>query len=91
MKKPFLILFLLISQFSFAQLKVARLFSDHVVLQRQKPIPVWGWATAKDKITVTLAGQTQTAVTDANGKWALKFTPVEAGGPFVMTVSDKVS
>ncbi len=91
MKKILLILSLLISQLTFAQLKVARLFSDHVVLQRQKPIPVWGWATAKDKITVTLAGQNQTAITDANGKWAVKFNPLEAGGPFVMTVSNKAN
>ena len=91
MKKTFLILLLLLSQLTFAQLKVARLFSDHVVLQRQKPIPVWGWATAKDKITLTLAGQTQTTITDANGKWTLKFSPLEAGGPFVMTVSNKTT
>ena len=89
MKKIFLFILLFISQLTFAQLKLARLFSDHVVLQRQKPIPVWGWATAKDKIMVTLAGQTQTAITDANGKWALKFNPLEAGGPHVMFVSDK--
>ena len=89
MKKIFLFILLFISQLTFAQLKVARLFSDHVVLQRQKPIPVWGWATAKDKITVTLAAQTQTAIADANGKWALKFNPLEAGGPHVMSVSDK--
>jgi sialate O-acetylesterase len=91
MKKTLLILFLLTSQFTFAQLKIARLFSDHVVLQRQKPIPVWGWAKAKDKITVTLAGQTQTAVTDASGKWQVKFNPLEAGGPFTMSISDKTN
>jgi sialate O-acetylesterase len=89
MKKIILILLIFTSQFAVAQLKIARLFSDHVVLQRQKPIPVWGWATAKDKITVTLAGQTQTAITDASGKWQVKFNPLEAGGPFVMSVSDK--
>ena len=60
-----------------------------MVLQRQKPIPVWGWATAKDKITVTLAGQTQMAITDVDGKWKVKFNPLEAGGTFIMTVSDK--
>ena len=91
MKKTFILLFLLISQLTFAQLKVARLFSDHVVLQRQKPIPVWGWAKAKDKITVTLAGQTQMAITDANGKWQVRFNPLEAGGPFMMSVSDKTN
>ncbi len=51
-----------------AQLKLARLFSDHVVLQRQKPILVWGWAKPKEKITITLAGQKQIATADAMGK-----------------------
>lgn len=89
MKKIFLFILLFISHLTFAQLKVARLFSDHVVLQRQKPIPVWGWSTVKDKITVTLAGQTQIAVTDANGKWTLTFSPLEAGGPYEMFISNK--
>jgi sialate O-acetylesterase len=61
-----------------AQVKLARLFSDHVVLQRQKPIPIWGWAKVGEKVTISLANQTQTAQTDANGKWQVTFPPMEA-------------
>ena len=89
MKKLFILCFLFIQIQSFAQLKLARLFSDHVVLQRQKPVPVWGWAKPKEKVTVTLAGQKQIATADASGKWTVKFTPMEAGGPHQMIVMAK--
>jgi sialate O-acetylesterase len=94
MKRLFLFLLLLCGAPGFSQIKLARLFSDHVVLQRQKPIPVWGWAKPKEKVTVTLAGQTQSVAADTSGKWMVWFSPLEAGGPFQMTAvakSGKVS
>ena len=87
MKRIFLFLLLLSGSSSFAQLKLARLFSDHVVLQRQKQIPVWGWAKPKETVTVTLAGQTQKAKADASGKCMVRFNPLEAGGPHQMNAS----
>ena len=87
MKKIFLFLLLLSGTSSFAQLKLARLFSDHVVLQRQKQIPVWGWAKPKETVTVTLAGQTQKSKADGSGKWMVRFNPLEAGGPHQLTAS----
>jgi len=89
MKKTLFICLSLISVTCFSQVKLARLFSDHVVLQRQKPIPVWGWANANEKVSVTLAGQSQNTKADATGKWMVKFTPLEAGGPFKMTATAK--
>lgn len=70
----------------FAQVQVARIFGDHAVLQREKPIPVWGWAKPKEKITVSLAGQTQTASAGADGKWLVKFKPMAAGTGYLMTI-----
>lgn len=88
--KRFLFCCLLLVQIqSYAQLKLSRLFSDHVVLQRQKTVPVWGWAKPKEKVTVILAGQKQIAITDASGKWMVKFAPMEAGGPHQLTVTAK--
>ncbi|GAB3507783.1 sialate O-acetylesterase [Emticicia fontis] len=74
---------------AFAQLKLARLFSDHVVLQRQKPIPVWGWAAPNENVKVTLNNLTQSAKADASGKWIVKFSAMEAGGPYQLTASAK--
>ncbi len=89
MKKIIIFVFLLFNVQAFAQLKLARLFSDHVVLQRQKPIPIWGWAMAKEKISVTMAGQTLKTQTDASGRWQVSLTPLEAGGPYVLSVRAK--
>jgi sialate O-acetylesterase len=89
MKRILLLFLLLSSTTGFSQIKLARLFSDHVVLQRQKPIPVWGWARPNEKVTVTLAGQTLGAKADTDGKWMVRFAPLEAGGPFQMTVQGK--
>lgn len=89
MKKQLLFLFFtMISTFNLmAQVRFARLFSDHAVLQRQKPIPVWGWANPNDVVIVTLAGQTLQATADSSGKWQLQFTALEAGGPYTLSAT----
>ncbi|MEZ0538123.1 sialate O-acetylesterase [Fibrella arboris] len=83
----FLLLFL--SGTAFGQVRMARLFTDHVVLQRQKPIPVWGWAKPREAVTVTMAGQKQQAKADESGKWLVRFTPLEAGGPHTLAATAK--
>lgn len=72
----------------YGELKPNPLFSDHAVLQRGKPIPVWGTATPGAEITVTLFGKNATATTaDAQGQWKVALPPHEAGGPFDMSIS----
>ncbi len=68
-------------------LKLAGIFSDHMVLQRGIPIPVWGWAAAGEKITVELAGQSVSVTALADGSWRATLPPLAAGGPFVLTAS----
>ncbi|MFN8356125.1 MAG: sialate O-acetylesterase [Spirosomataceae bacterium] len=80
----FLLAIPLLSAFANAQPRFARLFGEHAVLQRQKPIPVWGWASPKEAVTVSLANQKLSTVTDESGKWIVKFAAMEAGGPFVV-------
>jgi sialate O-acetylesterase len=53
------------------RLRLARIFGDHMVLQRDAPVPVWGWAAAGNTVTVTFAGQTKTATAGADGRWQL--------------------
>lgn len=89
MRRIFILILLFINTAVLAQVKFARLFSDHVVLQRQKPIPVWGWANPNEKIKVVLGTQTIIGKADASGKWLVKFNPLEAGGPYQMHVSGK--
>jgi sialate O-acetylesterase len=61
-----------------ADLKIAAVFSDHMVLQRDKPVPVWGWADPGEKVTVEFAGQKHSAAADAKGKWLVKLDPLAA-------------
>ncbi|CAN5375784.1 sialate O-acetylesterase [soil metagenome] len=70
-----------------AGVAVSRLFSDHVVLQRQKSIPVWGMAGPSETVSVSLAQQTRTVRADDDGKWTVLFDAMEAGGPYTMKVS----
>jgi sialate O-acetylesterase len=60
------------------ELKMAHLFDSHMVLQRNLDVPIWGWATPGEKVTVEFAGQEKTATTDQTGKWRVKLSPMKA-------------
>ncbi len=62
-------------------------FMSGMVLQRDKPIRIWGWSKAGEAITVQLANQRATATADAEGKWMATLKPMPAGGPCEMTVT----
>jgi sialate O-acetylesterase len=70
-----------------AELGLARIFSDHAVLQRDQPIAVWGTADAGRKLTVILGAHTATGSADAHGKWKIQLPPQPAGGPYTLTVT----
>jgi len=70
-----------------AEVKLPPIFSDHAVLQQGVLVPVWGTAAAGEKVTVSLNGQSQTAMAGADGKWIVRLTGLQAGGPFEMTVA----
>ncbi len=59
-------------------LKLAGLFTDHMVLQRDQALPVWGWARPGEVVTVEFAAQKKTAEADPNGKWMVKLDPLKA-------------
>ncbi len=61
-----------------AELRLAGLFTDHMVLQREQAAPVWGWANAGEEITVQFAGQKKTGKADATGKWMVKLDALPA-------------
>ncbi|MCL5270225.1 MAG: hypothetical protein M1457_06685 [bacterium] len=71
-----------------AALKVAEIFSDNMVLQRDIQAPVWGEGTAGRRVTVRLGGQVVMATVDAQGRWLARLAPMAAGGPHVMSVAD---
>lgn len=65
-------------------MKLASLFSDHAVFQREIEIPVWGWAEPGNLVTVELAGQCASATAGSGGKWLAKLPPLPAGGPHTL-------
>lgn len=70
-----------------ADVKLHPLFSDHMVLQRGCPVPVWGTAAAGEKVTVTGPnGATAEATADADGKWMAKLPELKPGVGFTLTV-----
>jgi len=72
-----------------ADVRLPGVFADHMMLQRDAGLPVWGWADPGEKITVTLGSQSQTATADGSGKWSVKLAPLAASGPHVLRVQGK--
>ena len=66
---------------------LADVFQDHAVLQRDRPIAVWGRAEPNADLTVTLAGATVDARADADGRWRAVLPALSAGGPHEMRVT----
>ena len=75
------------SSASIAAPKLGPTLSDHVVLQRAVPIPVWGSADAGEKVTITLGASRVTATADLKGEWRATLPPMQAGGPFELSVA----
>ena len=61
-------------------LKVHRIFNSNMVIQRSKPVDVWGWSTSGDKIIVTFAGQTVTGTTGEDRSWKVTLPAAMSSG-----------
>ncbi len=70
-----------------AAVTLASPFTDHAVLQRGIEIPVWGSAAAGEKVTVTFDGQNKSVTTGVDGRWLVKLTSHQAGGPYDLTIA----
>lgn len=88
-KQVILSLLLIVSFFAYSNIRLPRLISDNMVLQREKPITIWGWANPGEKVTVQFNKQTKSTKTDKNGKWIVTLGSEQAGGPFTMMVKGK--
>jgi sialate O-acetylesterase len=82
-----LLCLLLLAPLAFADVRLPGFFGDHMVLQRDKPMPFWGWAAAGESITVSFAGASASTETKADGTWRVELPAQPAGGPHVLTVS----
>lgn len=76
-----------------AEVTLAPLFRDHAVLQREKPIPIWGRADVGEKIAVAFSGQQFRTTADAEGRWMVFLEPLPAiaeGSDLVVTAKNTV-
>lgn len=88
-----LLVFILCTGGAYAQhpegsgLTLAPVFTDHMVLQRNKPVLVYGCAAAGETVRVRFQGHPREAVADGEGKWKVVFPAQKAGGPYELAVS----
>ncbi|MCH7726967.1 MAG: hypothetical protein IH991_10865 [Planctomycetes bacterium] len=63
-----------------AEVKLPAVIDSHMVLQRNAPLPVWGWASAGEQVTVTLDKSSAETEADADGRWSVTLPPMKADG-----------
>ncbi len=87
MKKISLLLITIFAyHFLYADVKLPKIFSDNMVLQRDRIIPVWGWANANEKITVQFNHQIKKINADKSGNWMINLDKENAGGPYQLII-----
>jgi sialate O-acetylesterase len=72
-----------------AEVKLSKVFTPHMVLQREMAVPIWGAAAPGETVTVKFRNQMKTVVADKDGKWSVKLDALKPGGPDVLTIGDK--
>jgi len=86
--RPIILITCILSTLCHAELRVASLFQDKMVLQRDVAIPVWGWADAGEKVAVSFGDQSEEVVTNEDGRWRVDLKATEASfDPREMTIS----
>ena len=84
--KYYILLLLTFSITATAQLSMPKVFSSHMVLQRDMEIPVWGNAVPGSEVTVQFDDKVITGLTSESGKWMVHLPQCKAGGPYRLVV-----
>jgi len=89
--KRFVLAFLFVPLLARSDVNLPAVFTNHLVLQRDATVPVWGWAKEGEEVIVEFAGQKKTAKTDAAGQWRVKLEPLAASAePREMKIGTRV-
>ncbi len=70
-----------------AEVSLPKVFTDHMVLQREQANPIWGSANPGEKLTLSLAGNVLSVEANQDGSWRTKLPPLPAGGPHTLTIA----
>ena len=85
--KMIFIFLIIISITSFGQVKLPKLISDGMVLQRNSELKIWGWASAGEKISIQFIDKNYNTTTDNKGDWSVTIPAHKAGGPYEMKIN----
>lgn len=80
---------LLVSLVGSGQVRLPQIVRDSMILQRDAPVNIWGWASANEKVTVRLNGKPFKTNANASGEWKVQLPPTRAGGPYTIEVIGK--
>ena len=86
-KQSVLFIILLLSATAFTQIRLPRLVSDGMVLQRDANIKIWGWAAPNEAISINFINVNYQATANSTGNWELQLSNLTAGGPYTMTLT----
>lgn len=82
-----LLIFISLSFSALATVRLPKLISDGMILQRDCNVKVWGWADPNEKITIEIAGKKLACQANEKGEWVALLSPQRAGGPFSMEIT----
>ena len=72
-----------------ADVRLPKIFTDDMVIQRDQPVRVWGWAEVGEEVQATLAGKSAAAKANAKGLWSLELPAIKTGEKLELTVKGK--
>src|SRR5512137_1484098 len=72
-----------------ADVRLPALVGSHMVLQRDAPSRVWGWAAPGETVRVSVGAASGEATATADGRWSVDLPPQASGGPFAMTIAGR--
>ena len=82
-----LVVYLLVSTVTFSQVRLPKLISNGLILQRDAKVKIWGWAAANEKITIEFLNKKHKVNANTQGEWELQLSNLKAGGPYVMKIA----
>ena len=90
MKKQLLSIILSLNVFfAYADVKLPRLVSDGMVLQRDQKVKIWGWADKAEQVSVKFQNKVYRTQADDSGNWIVELPSMKAGGPYLMQIIGK--
>src|ERR1700722_2382386 len=85
-KNVLLLLFLFTGVVATAQVRLPQLIADKMVMQRDIPLTLWGWAAPSERIEIRIAGRRYQTRAAADSSWQVRLPAMKAGGPYTLDI-----